>query len=159
MRGGAAAHAGALLLLLLPAGALEHPLTLTAGRELVATASIDGLPVRFLIDTGSNASVVDQGWCAARGLPTRSGRGSTIGIHGGRQGLVRLAAPLAIVGAGAGWDDFLVVDLGVRNHGAEQPVVGLLGTDYLLARKAVVDLQRLVLTLPDEPAAGAPGSK
>lgn len=153
---------GALLLLALAAiaGAAEHPLTLSAERELLATATIDGVAVRFLIDTGSNASVLDQGWCATRRLATKAGRGSTTGIHGARQGLVLLAERIAIAGPGAGWSDFLVVDLGRRNREAEQPVVGLLGSDYLLARKAIVDLGRRVLILPeDAPPEGQPGSK
>ena len=133
----------------LTASAVDHPLTLTAERDLVATATIAGVAVRFLIDTGSNASVIDQAYCAAHGLATKAGRGSTTGIHGQRQGLVLLADRLVITGAGEGWSDFLVVDLGVRNRGADQVVVGLLGADYLLARKAVVDLGRLVLTIPE----------
>lgn len=157
------ARLGVLVLAAAGAVAVEHPLALSAGRELTATATIDGTPVRFLIDTGSNASVLDQGWCSARRLATKPGRGSTTGIHGARQGLVLLAERVAISGVGAGWSDFLVVDLGRRNREADHPVVGLLGSDYLLARKAVVDLGRLVLILPDDPAdpaaGGASGSK
>lgn len=139
-----------LLLMLALAGATaEYPLTITADRDLVATAAIAGANVLFLIDTGSNASVIDQAYCAKRNLATKAGRGSTTGIHGERQGLVLLAEHLAIVGVGSGWNDFLVVDLGRRNRGSEHAVVGLLGADYLLARKAVVDLGRLVLTIPD----------
>ena len=137
-----------LLMIAVVVRAVDYPLTITAERDLVASATIGGVAVRFLIDTGSNASVIDQAYCAAHGLATKAGRGSTTGIHGQRQGLVLLADRLAITGVGEGWSDFLVVDLGVRNRGADQAVVGLLGADYLLARKAVVDLGRLVLTIP-----------
>ena len=142
---------GALLLLLAAVGAMaaEYPLTVSAERDLVAEAQIAGATVHFLIDTGSNASVLDQAYCTRHGLATKAGRGSTTGIHGQRQGLVRLADQLAITGVGAGWSDFLVVDLGLRNRTADQAVIGLLGSDYLLARKAVVDLGRMVLVLPE----------
>ena len=138
-----------LLIIALAATAAEYPLTISAERDLVAEAQIAGVAVRFLIDTGSNASVIDQAYCTRHGLATKAGRGSTTGIHGQRQGLVRLADRLAITGVGEGWTDFLVVDLGLRNRTADQAVVGLLGSDYLLARKAVVDLGRLVLVLPE----------
>ena len=144
-------RAAALLLMVLAASGVEHPLTVSADRELIASATIAGQAVTFLIDTGSNASVIDQGWCARQGLKTKAGRGSTTGIHGGRQGLVLLAEPLVISGVGAGWTDFLVVDLALRNREADAPVVGLLGSDYLLSRKAIVDLGRRVLTIPDAP--------
>ena len=142
-------RAALLTLVVLAASAAEYPLTITAERDLVASATIAGDTVRFLIDTGSNASVIDQAYCTKHGLATKAGRGSTTGIHGQRQGLVRLADRLAISGVGEGWNDFLVVDLGLRNRTADQAVVGLLGSDYLLARKAVVDLGRLVLTIPE----------
>ena len=138
-----------LVLAVLGAAAAEYPLRVSAERDLVAEAQIAGATVHFLIDTGSNASVIDQAWCTRHGLTTKAGRGSTTGIHGQRQGLVRLADQLVITGVGEGWTDFLVVDLGLRNRTADQSVVGLLGSDYLLARKAVVDLGRLVLILPD----------
>jgi len=121
-------------MLALAGATAEYPLTITADRDLVATAAIAGANVLFLIDTGSNASVIDQAYCAKRNLATKAGRGSTTGIHGERQGLVLLAEHLA---------------MGRRNRGSEHAVVGLLGADYLLARKAVVDLGRLVLTIPD----------
>lgn len=135
-----------LLLIAAFVGAAEHRLEWTTDRELVVRATLDGHACLLLIDTGATHSVLDKGWCRRQGMALKAVAGSTTTVSGTTSGVELVATPPLIVGAGAGWTDFTAVDLAQRNHGAAEPIVGILGADYLRWAGAVLDFPRLKLT-------------
>lgn len=135
-----------LLLIASLASAAEHRLEWTTDRELVVHATLDGRHCLLLIDTGATHSVLDKGWCQRSGMVLKAVAGSTTTVSGTTRGVELVATPPLIVGAGAGWTDFTAVDLAQRNHGAAEPIVGILGADYLRWAGAVLDFPKLKLT-------------
>ena len=138
-----------LLILLLIASIVasaEHRLEWTADRELVVHATLDGRVCLLLIDTGATHSVLDKAFCRKQGMALKAVAGSTTTVSGTTSGVELVATPPVIVGAGAGWTDFTAVDLAQRNQGAAEPIVGILGADYLRWSGAVLDFPRLKLT-------------
>lgn len=137
-----------ILLLLIAAIAVsaEHRLEWTADRELVVRATLDGRACLLLIDTGATHSVLDKGWCQRQGMALKAVAGTTTTVSGTTRGVELVATPPLIVGAGAGWTDFTAVDLAQRNRDAAEPIVGILGADYLRWAGAVLDFPRLKLT-------------
>jgi hypothetical protein len=135
-----------LLLLAAIAAGAEHRLEWTADQELVVRATLDGRPCLLLLDTGATHSVLDRAFCRQQGMALKRVAGSTTTVTATTQGIEVVATPPLIVGAGAGWTDFTVVDLALRNRGAAEPIVGLLGADYLRWAGAVLDFPKLTLT-------------
>jgi len=137
-----------LVLLLVAAlgSAAEHRLEWTTDHELVVHATLDGRACLLLIDTGATHSVLDKAFCVRQGMALKSVAGSTTTVSGTTRGVELVATPPRIVGAGAGWTDFTAVDLAQRNHDAAEPIVGILGADYLRWSGAVLDFPNLKLT-------------
>ncbi len=128
------------------ASAAEYRLEWTTEHELVVHATLDGRVCLLLVDTGATHSVLDKGWCQRRGMALKAVAGSTVSVTGTTQGIELVATPPLIVGAGAGWTDFTAIDLAQRNHGAAEPIVGILGADYLRWAGSVLEFPRLRLT-------------
>ena len=130
----------ALLLAILALPAAEHRLEWTTDQELVVRVTLDGRACLLLVDTGATHSVLDKAFCQRQGMVLKAVAGSTVSVTGTTQGVEVVATPPLIVGAGAGWRDFTAIDLALRNREAAEPIVGILGADYLRWAGAVIDL-------------------
>jgi hypothetical protein len=132
------------LVLLAPCGALAAcqvtrlaavPITM-AGRTPLVTVRIDGQPVRFILDTGAERSIVSEAGAQRLGLRRDRWVGTTMGGIGGvdtRPNALPRSLSLggvALVRATLSHDTSLVVTPGLRGVSAAG-ADGLLGRDYL----------------------------
>jgi hypothetical protein len=125
------------------AGANDARMTLSGAIPLVPVSVGGGVPVLFVLDTGAAASVVDQTLSAQLGLDrflpkTGPVRAPDTGLN--VAGLTSFVRPA-------------IADMSPIAKALGQPVLGLLGSDFLSAFQVVADFaaQRLVLNPAKQP--------
>ena len=105
-----------------------------AGSPLVVTATVNGAPVRLLVDTGSDRTIISPAAASRAGLSGTIGSAVNLRGVGGRvTGVEVVVGTLDVAGSRMGNFPVIVHDAGVRNAD------GLLGRDVLDAFTLTVD--------------------
>ena len=105
-----------------------------AGGPLVVTAALDGVPVRLLVDTGADRTIISLAAAGRAGLAGAPGTPVQLSGVGGRvAGVEVTVATLDLAGSRIGNFRVIVHDAGVANAD------GLLGRDVLDAFTLTVD--------------------
>ena len=123
-----------------PDGAPQRPavdptvVPYAAGSPLVVTVAVNGVPVRLLVDTGSDRTIISTAAASRVGLGGAMGSAVNLRGVGGRvTGVEVVVGTLDLAGSRIGNFRVIVHDTGVRN--AE----GLLGRDVLDSFTLTVD--------------------
>jgi predicted aspartyl protease len=132
------------------------PLRVLASGHQLVSATINGNPGTFIVDTGAGASVVHQPALARFGLLAPEGGRTGVAIGAaGRTGVAQLApAPVVLGGMAIGPVTLFGADIGAVVNTIRQvlrtEVHGVIGQDLLRANGAVVDVAnaRLFLRRP-----------
>ena len=134
-------------------GRTEVPLRLHPTGLLTLEARVNGIATQLVVDTGAGSTVFDEAGATRLAL-----RMSTDALEGGASGAgasglaIRSASGNRVQLADASWDaaTAVVMDLShVTRVFAEHPdavaISGVLGSDFLAARNAVIDYRHRVL--------------
>jgi clan AA aspartic protease (TIGR02281 family) len=106
----------------------------SAGGPLIVTAAINGAPVRLLVDTGADRTIISSSAASRAGLAGMLGSAVHIRGVGGRvTGVEVVVSTLDVAGSRIGNLRVIVHDTGLRNAD------GLLGRDVLDAFTLTVD--------------------
>ncbi|MDE1149300.1 MAG: retroviral-like aspartic protease family protein [Azospirillaceae bacterium] len=121
------------------------PLSLEGGR-LVTSATINGKPVRFLVDTGAFASLVSRPAAARLGLGARDANTLMYGLDGGDR---IKQATLASLDLGTWHRQGVAVYVSGQHDfvPANPDIVGVLGMDFLQGYDIEFDLSHKALSL------------
>ncbi|HEY1750007.1 MAG TPA: retropepsin-like aspartic protease [Caulobacteraceae bacterium] len=114
--------------------------------------SVGGAPLRMLLDTGVDPSVIDLARAEALGLKldrAAAGAGSGTGTTKQSTAIPTRIAGLAVAGRGAAPFDALATDLGDLSAAYGSRIDGILGYSYLSGRIALIDYPASRLTLFD----------
>ncbi|HVU18246.1 MAG TPA: aspartyl protease family protein [Candidatus Didemnitutus sp.] len=113
---------------------------------------LNGQPVAIVVDTGASATIVDLGFCQARGLTTREtaakgggAGGMSLTLHLLENARLQLGAATLSPG-GIRAMDLSHVNKGLAQKGAE-PIQMVIGADILTRHEAVIDYATLSLFL------------
>jgi predicted aspartyl protease len=114
----------------------------TAGGPINVPASLNGVPLVLMVDTGADRTVVSPGALARAGLTATPGRAvRVLGVAGGTTAGEALIERLEVAGTPVGPLPVIVLDVGVAG------VDGLLGRDVLDHFTLTVDPARGQATL------------
>lgn len=129
------------------------PLRATAFGHLEIAATINGIDVLFLLDTGAASTVIDTGFAAEHGLQVEE-TSITGGGVGTSELIIYQLATTRLVLAGFHVDELPVfaadlqhVKQSLIDKGETQIPCGVLGADLLFHHKAVIDYPSLQLFL------------
>jgi len=135
--------------LLLPGGALAAPVTLLPlysgdiGVLLTVQGTVDGRPLRWLIDSGSTHNLLGATTSAPA---TQPAAGATLNSAAGRLRGVQVLLPDLRIGAGRFGDQTaLQLDLAPLLGPLATQVDGVLGLPFLQGRRLQVDLQQRLI--------------
>jgi predicted aspartyl protease len=122
---------------------------LTADNTLLVSARLDGMPMWLVLDTGAAASMISEAAARRLGLPLRDGRARVYGIDGRLISRTTRVPSLALEGAEARDQEFIVMPGG--GDGTDLRPAGLFGSDYLRNYDVEIDLGqgRVNLFSPD----------
>ncbi|MBD1389988.1 retropepsin-like domain-containing protein [Neiella sp. HB171785] len=135
-----------------PAKQVVVPFSLADSGHLIIEVSFNGMqPRAMLIDTAAGISLLDKRTARELGIdisPNRS-RTKLAGLGTKRQSMKDLdVVDLEIGMAVFPTPDFYTTDLHhIRRISGPQPIVGILGTDFLVKHQGIVNYQQQTLTL------------
>jgi hypothetical protein len=121
------------------------------------TAQSGAFPLQLVIDTGAGRTVMDRDVAAQLDVRLREqgGRASGLGGSGQQVALGDLRnlniGPVALGSMQVAFLDLSHINVGLRQAG-QQPIHGVIGADFLLSHRAVLDYQGSVLYVRPEAA-------
>ncbi|GGA74664.1 hypothetical protein GCM10011369_15610 [Neiella marina] len=135
-----------------PAKQVVVPFSLAESGHLIIEVSFNGMqPTAMLIDTAAGISLIDKRTAKQLGIDVSPNRSRTklAGLGTKRQSMKDLdVIDLEIGMAVFPTPDFYSTDLHhIRRISSPQPIVGILGTDFLVKHQGIVNYQQQTLTL------------
>ena len=153
------------------AGTVDHAMCLlgftavplrevSTGHHLVE-ATINGRSGRFILDTGANATVLDQSHAVRFGMTGRqTGFGGAVGVGGGQRASQVGIDSFRIGGMPIRRNRIVTSDLGhilsMLGRASGGTVYGVIGQDVLKEHRAIIDVARPMLYLIEEDRSPAP---
>jgi predicted aspartyl protease len=131
------------------------PMEVSDGLNLYVDGSINGMPARLMVDTGSFATLLHRSFIRRMKIPTRQTAFRSAAVNLKQRG-VRTAhiARFAVGHVDLAGKDVGVVDLGGLIHGrlldGSPPVAGLLGAEILDRHNGIIDFGTRTLYLKRE---------
>ena len=133
-------------------GYVSIPLTLTATNHFEVEAKINGIPGRFIVDTGASNTCIGVDKIDWFGLTTKSTDIKAAGAGSSEmEALISTNNSIAIDGWEKKRQRIVLIDLFHVNHALENhdasPVHGIIGADILKKGRAIIDYNRKQLFL------------
>lgn len=128
---------------------------LHASGHIVVPAEINGHRVHMVVDTGAGRTVVHADAAARLGLDGNGGEDQQA-IGAGGAGLAIRSLPGQSFRLAATGDDAMTLYVMDLSHVVnalstpERPIVGVVGADWLAAKRAVIDYGTRTLVVPDQ---------
>lgn len=137
------------------------PLSEVATGHHLVEATINGQSGRFVLDTGANATVVDESYLRRFGISGGAvGLGGAIGLGGGRRARQVGIDSFEIGPADIRQNRIVAADLGqlltMLSRISGGTVYGIVGQDVLKEHRAIIDVARPMLYLMEEDRDPAP---
>lgn len=120
------------------------PLTQESSRHLTVRARLCGRTVRFILDTGAGATLIDSAAAARFGLKMRAHRQKGAGVGSASMAVNSVGRhDLHLAGVDLSRTKLRTIDLSHVNAGLKKAevraIVGVIGADVLQRYKAVID--------------------